>query len=71
MILYGLGSLISGGLHLDGFGDSCDGLLAAVKPEERRRIMRDPRAGMWAIAGTSHAAAGKMAGDPALRPPKC
>ena len=44
--------LISGGLHLDGFGDSCDGLLAAVEPAERRRIMRDPRAGMWALAGT-------------------
>ena len=43
---------ITGGLHLDGFGDSCDGLLAAVEPEERRRIMRDPRAGMWAVAGT-------------------
>lgn len=44
--------VISGGLHLDGFGDSCDGLLAAVEPEARRRIMRDPRAGMWAVAGT-------------------
>ncbi len=44
--------VISGGLHLDGFGDSCDGLLAAVEPDERRRIMRDPRAGMWAVAGT-------------------
>ncbi len=44
--------LISGGLHLDGFGDSCDGLLAVVDPGERRRIMRDPRAGMWAVAGT-------------------
>lgn len=43
---------ITGGLHLDGFGDSCDGLLAAVPPEDRRRIMRDPRAGMWAVAGT-------------------
>ncbi len=44
--------LITGGLHLDGFGDSCDGLLAAVEPEARLRIMRDPRAGMWAVAGT-------------------
>ena len=51
--------LISGGLHLDGFGDSCDGLLAAVEPEERRRIMRDPRAGMWAVCGTSLLLLGK------------
>lgn len=52
-------ALITGGLHLDGFGDSCDGLLAAVAPEERRRIMRDPRAGMWAVAGTSLLLLGK------------
>ncbi|MYD08646.1 MAG: adenosylcobinamide-GDP ribazoletransferase [Chloroflexi bacterium] len=50
---------ITGGLHLDGFGDSCDGLLAAVAPEERRRIMRDPRAGMWAVAGTTLLLLGK------------
>ena len=43
--------IITGGLHLDGFGDSCDGLLAAVEPSERLRIMKDPRAGMFAAAG--------------------
>lgn len=43
--------MITGGLHLDGFGDSCDGLLAAVAPSERLRIMKDPRAGMFAAAG--------------------
>lgn len=43
--------IVTGGLHLDGFGDCCDGLLAAVKPKERLRIMRDPRAGVWAVAG--------------------
>lgn len=42
---------ISGGLHLDGFGDGCDGLLACVEPSERRRIMKDPHAGVWAVAG--------------------
>ena len=52
-------ALISGGLHLDGFGDSCDGLLATVAPEARRRIMRDPRAGMWAVAGTTLLLLGK------------
>ena len=44
-------ALITGGLHLDGFGDSCDGLLAAVAPSERLRIMKDPRVGVWAAAG--------------------
>ena len=51
--------VITGGLHLDGFGDSCDGLLATVAPKERRRIMRDPRAGMWAVAGTTLLLLGK------------
>lgn len=44
-------ALITGGLHLDGFGDCCDGLLAAVAPSERLRIMKDPRVGVWAAAG--------------------
>ncbi len=43
--------VISGGLHLDGFGDCCDGLLASKRPEERRQIMKDPRVGVWAAAG--------------------
>ena len=51
--------MITGGLHLDGFGDSCDGLLAAIEPDERRRIMRDPRAGMWAVGGTTLLLLGK------------
>jgi adenosylcobinamide-GDP ribazoletransferase len=42
---------LTGGLHLDGFGDSCDGLLATTTPERRLEIMRDPRAGSWAVVG--------------------
>lgn len=42
---------ITGGLHLDGFGDSCDGLLATVTPERRLAIMKDPRTGTWAVIG--------------------
>jgi adenosylcobinamide-GDP ribazoletransferase len=42
---------ITGGLHLDGFADSCDGLLATVDVERRLEIMRDPRAGSWAVIG--------------------
>ncbi len=42
---------ITGGLHLDGFGDSCDGLLASGAPNARRRIMQDPRTGVWAVVG--------------------
>ncbi len=43
--------ILTGGLHLDGFGDSCDGLLATVTPERRLEIMKDPRAGSWAVVG--------------------
>lgn len=42
---------LSGGLHLDGFGDSCDGLLAIAPPERRLSILRDPRVGAWGAVG--------------------
>lgn len=42
---------ITGGLHLDGFGDSCDGLLATASPARRLDIMKDPRTGAWAVVG--------------------
>jgi adenosylcobinamide-GDP ribazoletransferase len=43
--------VLTGGLHLDGFGDACDGLLATTTPERRLEIMKDPRAGSWAVVG--------------------
>ncbi len=43
--------LSTGGLHLDGFGDGCDGLLATTTPQRRLEIMKDPRAGSWAVVG--------------------
>jgi adenosylcobinamide-GDP ribazoletransferase len=39
----------TGGLHLDGLADACDGLLATTTPERRLEIMKDPRAGSWAV----------------------
>lgn len=42
---------LTGGLHLDGLADSCDGLLATTTPERRLEIMKDPRAGSWAVVG--------------------
>ena len=42
---------ITGGLHLDGFGDSCDALLATVSAQRRLEIMKDPRTGSWAVIG--------------------
>lgn len=43
--------VITGGLHLDGFGDACDGLFATTTPEKRLVIMKDSRAGMWGVVG--------------------
>ncbi len=43
--------VLTGGLHLDGFSDSCDGLLATVDPKRRLEIMKDPRTGSWAVIG--------------------
>ncbi|HKI34071.1 MAG TPA: adenosylcobinamide-GDP ribazoletransferase [Gemmataceae bacterium] len=43
--------LVTGALHLDGFLDSCDGLFGGHTPEARLRIMRDERAGAFAVIG--------------------
>jgi adenosylcobinamide-GDP ribazoletransferase len=43
--------VLTGALHLDGFLDTCDGLLGGQTPEARLRIMRDERAGAFAVIG--------------------
>ena len=47
----GLWALLTGGLHLDGLADCCDGLLAPVDAERRLQIMRDPRLGSFGTIG--------------------
>ena len=42
---------ITGGLHLDGLADSCDGLLNASNRERRLEIMKDPRLGTFGGLG--------------------
>ncbi|MEW6505038.1 MAG: adenosylcobinamide-GDP ribazoletransferase [Chloroflexota bacterium] len=42
---------LSGGLHLDGLADCCDGMLAAVSRERRLEIMKDPRLGTFGGLG--------------------
>lgn len=53
--------MLTGGLHLDGFADSCDALLAAVTPERRLEILKDVHAGTWAVAGLILLLLGKYA----------
>jgi adenosylcobinamide-GDP ribazoletransferase len=43
--------LMTGALHLDGFLDTCDGLLGGWTPEKRLEIMHDEQAGSYALAG--------------------
>jgi adenosylcobinamide-GDP ribazoletransferase len=42
---------ITGGLHLDGFIDCCDGLLVAKPAEQRLEIMKDSRVGAFGVIG--------------------
>jgi adenosylcobinamide-GDP ribazoletransferase len=43
--------VLTGGLHVDGFLDSCDALLGGHTPEERLTILRDERVGAFAVVG--------------------
>jgi adenosylcobinamide-GDP ribazoletransferase len=43
--------LLTGGLHLDGLADCCDGLLASASVERRLEIMKDPHIGAFGVIG--------------------
>lgn len=43
--------LLTGGLHLDGLADCCDGLFGSVTAEKRLEILKDPRSGSFALIG--------------------
>jgi adenosylcobinamide-GDP ribazoletransferase len=43
--------LLTGGLHLDGLADCCDGLFASVSRERRLEIMKDPHVGAFGVVG--------------------
>jgi len=42
---------LTGGLHLDGLADCCDGLLASVSIERRLEIMKDSHMGAFGVIG--------------------
>jgi adenosylcobinamide-GDP ribazoletransferase len=44
-------AVLTGGLHLDGLADCCDGLLVSAPRARRLEIMRDPRVGSFAVTG--------------------
>jgi adenosylcobinamide-GDP ribazoletransferase len=43
--------VITGGLHLDGLADCCDGLFVSAAPERRLEIMKDPHIGAFGVIG--------------------
>jgi adenosylcobinamide-GDP ribazoletransferase len=43
--------VVTGGLHLDGFIDCCDGLLVVKSAEQRLEIMKDSRVGAFGVVG--------------------
>jgi len=59
----------TGAVHLDGFLDSCDALIASVPPERRLEIMKDPRHGTFALAGFAAIGAWWLAALATLLPP--
>lgn len=42
---------LTGGMHFDGFLDCCDALPGVRSPEERLRILQDPRVGAFGVMG--------------------
>ena len=51
VLILALWILLTGGLHVDGFLDACDGLLGGYTAESRLEIMRDERIGSFAFTG--------------------
>ena len=42
---------VSGGIHLDGFADTCDALASNAGPERRAEILKDSHTGAFAVIG--------------------
>ena len=49
--------LITGGIHMDGLGDSCDALFSGRDPQRMLEIMKDPRSGSFGVLGLITASA--------------
>ena len=44
-------ALVTGAMHLDGFIDTCDGLVGGRTPQQRWDVMRDSRVGAFGVVG--------------------
>ena len=43
--------VLTGGLHLDGLADCCDGLFVSAEKERRLEVMKDPHVGAFGVIG--------------------
>jgi adenosylcobinamide-GDP ribazoletransferase len=43
--------ILTGGLHIDGFMDTCDGIFCGKTPQERWQVMSDSRVGAFGVVG--------------------
>lgn len=41
--------LLTGGIHLDGYADTCDALASCAPPEKKQEILKDPHCGAFAV----------------------
>jgi adenosylcobinamide-GDP ribazoletransferase len=57
----GLYTVLGWGLHLDGWGDVWDGFGSGRRGDELRRVMKDPRTGVFGVAGVVLALAARAA----------
>lgn len=44
-----LPTLLTGGIHLDGYADACDALTSHASPARKQEILRDPHCGAFAV----------------------
>lgn len=58
--------LLTGGLHLDGLMDTCDGLWGGHNPAQRLAVMRDSRVGGYGVLGGAGVLLLKLGGLEAL-----
>jgi adenosylcobinamide-GDP ribazoletransferase len=68
LLTLGVWVVLTGGLHLDGLADACDGLFSTFSPERRLEIMQDPRTGAWGVVGITLVLLGKWAALRTLPP---
>ena len=50
-VLFVVPIVLTGGIHMDGFADFCDGFFSGRPQADTLRIMKDPRLGAWGVLG--------------------